>query len=125
MFLETVVSYVPRILVRWYQDEPRLLNTPTARRLHEAPILIADLSGFTRLSEVLSRRQPDGVEQLSRLLNRYFGSMIDTLLAHGGDIVEFTGDGLIALWDAHEYTPAARSAVAAGPSRSRCACTPA
>ncbi len=105
MFLETVVSYVPRILVRWYQDEPRLLNTPTARRLHEAPILIADLSGFTRLSEVLSRRQPDGVEQLSRLLNRYFGSMIDTLLAHGGDIVEFTGDGLIALWDAHEYTP--------------------
>ncbi len=104
MLLETVASYVPRILVRWYQDEPRLLNTPTARRLH-APILIADLSGFTHLSEVLSHRQPDGVEQLSRLLNRYFGSMIDTLLAHGGDIVEFTGDGLIALWDAHEYAP--------------------
>ncbi|NJL04854.1 MAG: AAA family ATPase [Chloroflexaceae bacterium] len=104
MLLETVASYVPRILVRWYQDEPRLLHTPTARRLH-APILIADLSGFTHLSEVLSHRQPDGVEQLSRLLNRYFGSMIDTLLAHGGDIVEFTGDGLIALWDAHEYTP--------------------
>ncbi len=103
--LESFASYVPRILLRWFGANRGLLTHPAERRL-QAPLLLADLSGFTQLTDTLTREQPDGMEQLTILLNSYFGNQIDLVLAHGGDIVEFTGDGLIALWDATEYDPA-------------------
>lgn len=100
--LGSLASYVPRILLRWFRANRGLLTHPAERRLH-APLLLADLSGFTRLTDTLTQQQPDGTEQLTTLLNSYFGALIDVVLAHGGDIVEFTGDGLIVLWDATEY----------------------
>jgi adenylate cyclase 10 len=39
-----------------------------------------------------------GVEQLTVHLNEYFGQMINLIFNHGGDIVKFAGDALIAIW---------------------------
>ena len=61
-------------------------------------VLLADISGFTRLSEELSALGNDGLECLSETLNDYFARMIDVIYAHGGDVMKFAGDALLAVW---------------------------
>ncbi|MFO7168617.1 MAG: GAF domain-containing protein [Chloroflexota bacterium] len=56
-------------------------------------VLIADLRGYTSLTEGLEPRVL--VEQV---LNRYFTAMIDVLYRHGGTIDKFLGDGFIGLF---------------------------
>ncbi|HVS31911.1 MAG TPA: adenylate/guanylate cyclase domain-containing protein [Thermoanaerobaculia bacterium] len=63
-----------------------------------AAALFADISGFTSLSERLAARGGDGVEELTRILNAYFGRLIAVVTGHGGDVVKFAGDALLAFW---------------------------
>lgn len=63
-----------------------------------AAALFADISGFTSLTEKLAARGPRGVETLSRILNEYFGRLTDQITQHSGDIVNFAGDSLLAIW---------------------------
>jgi adenylate cyclase len=57
-----------------------------------AAILIADLRGFTLLSDKLDRRA------MVALLDRWFGVMGEAIEAQGGDILKFMGDGLLAVF---------------------------
>jgi len=57
-----------------------------------AAILIADLRGFTLLSDRLDRRA------MVELLDRWFGVMGEAIEAEGGDILKFMGDGLLAVF---------------------------
>eukprot|EP00887_Chlorella_sp_A99_P006306 scaffold3.g6306.t1 len=61
----------------------------------EAAVMIADVTGFTALTEALSKRGSAGVELLTRAMNRYFTQVIDLLLLYGGDVVKFAGDSMI------------------------------
>ena len=65
---------------------------------HMVAALFADISGFTSLTEKLAARGPQGVETLSRILNEYFGRLTGQITQHGGDIVNFAGDSLLAIW---------------------------
>ena len=58
----------------------------------QAAILIADLRGFTLLSDRLERRA------MVALLDRWFGVMGEAIEAQGGDILKFMGDGLLAVF---------------------------
>jgi class 3 adenylate cyclase/tetratricopeptide (TPR) repeat protein len=95
--LDTLTSYVPALVTRRLSVDPTPLTAPLLERF-PAVALFADVSGFTPLTERLSGRGPQGVEELTRLLNTYFGQLIDMITAHGGDIVKFAGDALLALW---------------------------
>ncbi|MBM7774724.1 class 3 adenylate cyclase/tetratricopeptide (TPR) repeat protein [Actinokineospora baliensis] len=75
-----------------------LPDLPAARRLRGA-VMVADVSGFTALCERLAARGPDGVDVLSRALNRYYARLIDVIGRHGGEVVNFAGDALVALWE--------------------------
>lgn len=55
-------------------------------------ILFSDLRGFTSTSE---RLEPD---QVVSLLNRYLESMTHVILAHRGDINEYIGDAILAVF---------------------------
>jgi class 3 adenylate cyclase/tetratricopeptide (TPR) repeat protein len=92
-----LASYLPALLVRRFAANPEPLTTPHAERF-PAAVLFADISGFTRLTEKLAARGPAGVEQLSRVLNTSFSRLIDTLTSHGGDVIKFAGDALLAVW---------------------------
>src|SRR5262249_7060978 len=72
---------------------------PLADRFAGA-VLMADISGFTALTESLARRGDVGAEDLTRCLNVYFGRLIDLIYEHGGDVVKFAGDALLAIWPA-------------------------
>jgi class 3 adenylate cyclase/tetratricopeptide (TPR) repeat protein len=92
--LDTLASYVPAWVAHHARREPA--HAPWLHRA-EAAVLLADISGFTRLAEALAQH-PSGEEALSRILNAYFGPLIALVDAHGGDVIKFAGDALVAVW---------------------------
>jgi adenylate cyclase len=57
-------------------------------------VMFTDLRGFTTFSEALDAPQVIG------LLNRYLSEMSEAVLAHGGTLVSYTGDGMMAVFGA-------------------------
>jgi adenylate cyclase len=60
----------------------------------EGTVLFSDLRGFTSFAENL---QP---AQVIELLNRYLSEMSDAILDHGGTLVAYMGDGIMAVFGA-------------------------
>ncbi len=96
---ETLVSYVPALIARRFALDPTPLTTPAAEHF-PATVLFADISGYTTLAAQLAQHGPSGAEELIRLLNAYFGQLIEVVSAHGGDIIKFAGDAALVLWPA-------------------------
>lgn len=99
MFLKSLTSYVPSIVLRTFlhSEVPKPTVPPFSEKF-PAAVLFADISGFTPLTERLARHGSRGVEKLTHHLNEYFGRIINLILNHGGDIVKFAGDALVAIW---------------------------
>lgn len=57
-----------------------------------AAILICDLRDFTRISDMWPR------DDVIELLNGYFDAMSEPIEKHGGEILKFMGDGLLAIF---------------------------
>jgi adenylate cyclase len=57
-----------------------------------AAIWLSDLRGFTALSDRLP------AETVVDILNRYFDCQVDAIRAHGGEVLKFMGDGLLAVF---------------------------
>jgi adenylate cyclase len=72
-----------------------------------AVIWVADLRGFTQLSD---RLKP---ADIIFLLNAYFEVMAGAVLAHGGEVLKFIGDGLLAVFPFEGFGSAAKAARAA------------
>ncbi|MFL5354149.1 AAA family ATPase [Archangium sp.] len=67
-------------------------------REQQGAVLFADLTGFTSLAETLEKSGPSGAERLRGILDACFSRLIGTIAAHGGDVLRFAGDALVALW---------------------------
>src|SRR4029450_1058825 len=94
---ELLASYVPKLIQNRVIANPVPIEAPVAEELLTA-VLFADISGFTRLTEPMVEKGPTGVETLARILNEYFGQLIDIIHNYGGDVVKFAGDAVIAVW---------------------------
>ena len=57
-----------------------------------AAIMICDLRDFTAISDLWPR------DDVIELLNAYFDAMCDPIQEHGGEILKFMGDGLLAIF---------------------------
>lgn len=68
----------------------------------EAAVMVIDLRGFTEISELWPR------DDVIALLNDYFDAISLPIERHGGEILKFMGDGLLAIF--HLDTPAACAA---------------
>ena len=95
---EVLASYVPRLIQNRIIADPSPIESPVAEEF-QASVLFADISGFTLLTESLAEKGPTGVESLARILNEYFGQLIDIIHEYGGDVVKFAGDAVIAVWN--------------------------
>jgi adenylate cyclase len=60
----------------------------------EGTVMFTDLRGFTTFAETLT---PDRVIEV---LNRYLSEMSDAILDHGGTLVAYMGDGIMAVFGA-------------------------
>src|SRR3984893_9766016 len=97
--LETLISYVPRRLLRRFAPGASAVPEP-GFAVFRGPLLFAYISGFTDLTERLARKGPAGTEELTSILNTYFGRLLDLISDHGGDTLKMAGDrievGLVA-----------------------------
>jgi adenylate cyclase len=83
-------AVVDQVLTRATEEgDPRL----GGERM-DATVLFSDLRGFTTFAEA---RDP---EQVIEVLNRYLTAMSDSILDHGGTLVAYMGDGIMAVFGA-------------------------
>jgi adenylate cyclase len=89
---------VANVLLSTYVGENaggRVLNGQIRRGHTEeihAAVWLSDMRGFTRLAD----RLPP--QALVDLLNRYFDCQVPPIVEHGGEVLKFMGDGLLAIF---------------------------
>jgi adenylate cyclase len=62
-----------------------------------AAVWLSDLRGFTALSDRLP------AETVVDILNHYFDCQVEAIRSHGGEILKYMGDGLLAVFPIDEY----------------------
>lgn len=102
--MKAIVSYVPidRRHALFY-------GRPLAERTVGAA-LFADIAGFTPATEAIARAfgPRRGAEELLAVLNHIYGALIAQVDAYGGAVIGFSGDAILAWFDAQ--APADESA---------------
>jgi adenylate cyclase len=77
----------PEVLERVVRD-----GTDLGGEVRSVSVLMSDLRGFTTLSE----RLPPAV--VSETISEYLTAMTDVILARGGYVIDFVGDGILAVF---------------------------
>ncbi|XP_077188740.1 adenylate cyclase type 10-like isoform X2 [Paroedura picta] len=93
--LGKVAAHVPDLIVYGdFSQEVPFIET------FDGVLLFIDISGFTALTEKYgtSTNLESGADQVTQTLNRYVGDIVEEVLVFGGDILNFAGDALLALW---------------------------
>lgn len=83
----------------------RVLGGQIRRGHHDtmqAAIWLSDMRGFTALSDRLP------AETVVEILNQYFDCQVTAIRGHGGEVLKFMGDGLLAVFPIDEYVGDAR-----------------
>ena len=83
--------FVPEPVVDELLDDPNAARRLPGRRL-EGTVLFCDLRGFTTFAESLP------AERVLDVLNRYLTEMSEAILDHGGTVVSYMGDGIMAVF---------------------------
>ena len=73
----------------------------------DAIIWASDLRGFTELADRFDERA------LTSVLNIYFDQLVDAVMDHGGEVLKFIGDGLLAVFPFDAFTARGDAADAA------------
>lgn len=107
---EAIASFVPRriALEQIARPEPGRI----CGAFWHGSVLVADLSGFTALSGRLSSLGKQGAEEISAVINRLFGALVEEIYRFRGMLLKFGGDALTVFFD---------DAVL-GPQHAACAC---
>ena len=89
---DAFARFVPESVVGEVLDQADGVRLGGVRK--EGTVLFSDLRGFTSFAE---HREPDEVIDV---LNRYLTAMSDSILDHGGTLVAYMGDGIMAVFGA-------------------------
>ena len=90
--------HVPPLTLVWDDEAPGALH-----RTVDGTLVFADVSGFTALTERLSRQGRIGAEEIVEALNRVFGPMLTIAAARGGELLKFGGDALLFLFRGEDH----------------------
>ena len=102
----------------------------------DGSVVFVDISGFTKLSERLSRKGKEGAEQVTEAIERCFTELLAVAYANGGGLLKFGGDALLLFFEGPDHArpgrrvrgryadrPADRSGASTSLARrSNCAC---
>lgn len=91
--LQAVRAYVPRLILEQVLAASDAEQAGREERFAGA-VLFADVSGFTAMSESLAQLGKEGAEELTRVLNRYFSTMIEIVEQFDGQVIKFGGDAI-------------------------------
>jgi len=94
-FLSDLSLYVPSYLFNEIMKKEHGLKEGIT---NECAVLIADITGFTALSEKLSKIGKEGAEEITEIVNSYFSRLLDIIFMYGGSLFHFSGDALSVLY---------------------------
>jgi class 3 adenylate cyclase len=80
----------------------------------EGTLIFTDLAGFTKLLEANALLGRSGARSLLQVLNAYFAEMIRIISKSGGNLLEFTGDAMLAQFPRDRRRSETAQAVRAG-----------
>jgi class 3 adenylate cyclase len=107
--LESIKTNLSKFVPKTVQD--LIEKSPQAplldKRELDVSVVFADMTGYTRLSAEMD------LDQLNRLVERYFGAFLDEIMKHGGDVNETAGDGLMVIFQGGDRRDHAHAAVRA------------
>jgi adenylate cyclase len=92
----TFERYVNKQVTDWVLADPNRDRVFLPGQRLRVTMLNSDIAGFSSLSREM---EP---EALVEHLNNYFRRMVDIVLAHGGNIDKFQGDGILVVFGAPE-----------------------
>lgn len=75
------------------EEDTNLIRAGTT--VFSGALLMADISGFTEITETLTLGGREGVEELTSLLNRCFHRMLETVSRFEGSVITFSGDSIL------------------------------
>uniref|UniRef100_A0A061SKC5 Guanylyl cyclase n=1 Tax=Tetraselmis sp. GSL018 TaxID=582737 RepID=A0A061SKC5_9CHLO len=79
-------------------DTGEVLCAPQPRVI-EAAVLLVDIKGFTKLSELYAKHGAAGVEEFSLLVSSLFAAMTRIVRSHQGEIDCFAGDAFLVVFE--------------------------
>jgi class 3 adenylate cyclase/tetratricopeptide (TPR) repeat protein len=100
---QTLASFLPNRLVRRLIEQPASAGAPYADTM-VAALMLADISGFTAITDRLARHGPVGVEELRGFLDGVFQPLLRLVTDSGGDVLKFAGDALLTCWPADGFS---------------------
>ena len=127
--IELLIAPLARVaeIRAWYRVAGNLLTTYIGKNAGErvlaghirrgdteaihAAIWLSDMRGFTTLADTLPP------QDLVDLLNRYFDCQVPAIVEHGGEVLKYMGDGLLAIFPIgaeRDFSTICAAALAAG-----------
>lgn len=91
-----LAPYVSQLALHWPAEAQN-----HSVRLLEGTLGFVDVSGFTRLTEILAGRGKAGAEELTGYLDTLFAELLAIAYAEGGELIKWGGDALL-VWFAGE-----------------------
>ena len=88
---EMLGAYVPTLVLEWLRDRPEQRH-----RELDCTLVFADISGFTRMTEMLAVRGKIGAEEMGDLINATLEPLLATAYAYGAGLIKFGGDAIAA-----------------------------
>jgi class 3 adenylate cyclase len=98
-----LAKFVPRTVQELIEESPEAPSLE--KREIDCSVLFADITGYTRLSAQME------MDQVNKLVERYFSAFLDEILNRGGDVNETAGDGLMVIFRKKDPRRHARAAV--------------
>ncbi|KAJ9451190.1 adenylate cyclase [Diplonema papillatum] len=88
-------AYVPKLLLNILTQRPSAPITADSVSLRAATLFI-DVCGFTKITEEL-KSSSEGMH-IAEHLNKFFALMLDIVEDFDGDVLQFSGDAVLAAW---------------------------
>ena len=107
---DDIAAYVPKWVRASVSETDSASDSRPSAYSRLAAVLLFDIAGFTEITDRFAQQAEGGAEQLSELLNDYFAILTEVVEAFSGDIIAFTGDGFLAVWDAEDRVQASHKA---------------
>ena len=105
---EALVPYVPALAAEWLAED----RTTRHRRI-SGSMAFVDISGFTSLTERLTRMGKVGSEELSDILDSTFTALLEQARREDADLVKWGGDAVLLLFRGEDHAARAVRATAA------------
>jgi class 3 adenylate cyclase len=95
---ELLGPYVPTLVLQWLRDRPE-----ERHRVVDCTLVFADISGFTRMTEMLGARGKIGAEEGAELINVTFEPLLAVAYEYGAGLIKWGGDATLLLFQGAEH----------------------